>query len=109
MCATFELTTERAAALMFDISVQNGSIGALVRAQIEKDFAALPKLEDPLQAEVARLRIIANRRAAACRPEFVEEVRARKLTIADGEGVVRGIPYDLDRQFGLRLVPLDLA
>jgi hypothetical protein len=107
MCATYELTTERAAALMFDISVQNGSIGALVRAQIEKDFAALPKLEDPLQAEVARMRIIANRRAAACRPEFVEEVRARKLTIAEGQGVVHGIPYDLERQFGLRLAPLE--
>ena len=109
LCATYELTTERAAALMFDISVQNGSIGALVRAQIEKDFAALPKLEDPLQAEVARLRIIANRRAAACRPEFVEEVRARKLTIAEGQGVVHGIPYDLERQFGLRLAPLELT
>jgi hypothetical protein len=107
MCATYELTTERAAALMFDISVQNGSIGALVRAQIEKDFAALPKLEDPLQAEVARMRIIATRRAAACRPEFVEEVRARKLTIAEGQGVVHGIPYDLEQQFALRLLPLE--
>jgi hypothetical protein len=94
---------------MFDISVQNGSIGALVRAQIEKDFAALPKLEDPLPAEVARMRIIANRRAAACRPEFVEEVRARKLTIAEGQGVVHGIPYDLEQQFGLRLAPLELS
>lgn len=107
MCATYELTTERAAALMFDISVQNGYIGGLVRAQIEKDFAALPKLEDPLQAEFARMRIIASRRAAACRPEFVEEVRSRKLTIAEGKGVVDGIPYDLEQQFGLRLLPFE--
>ena len=50
---------------MFDILVQNGLIGALVRA--------------------------------------------RKLTIAEGQGVVHGIPYDLERQLGLRLAPLELT
>jgi hypothetical protein len=104
LCAAYELTTERATALMFDIMVQNGSISPLVRAQIEKDFATLSLPGDPLEAEVARMRIIANRRAAACRPEFIEEVRRRKLTIAEGQGVVHGIPYDLEQQFGLRLL-----
>ena len=109
MCHPFELTTERAAALMFDIVVQNGSISPLVRAQIQKDVAALPATDDPLQAELARLRIIAHRRASACRPEYVADVRQRKLTIAEGQGVVHGIPYDLEQQFGLRLVPLEAA
>ena len=53
--------------------------------------------------QVARMRIIANRRAAAARPEFVNDVRVRKLTIAEGQGTVHGIPYDLEEQFGLRL------
>ena len=109
LCSGYELRTERAAALMFDILVQNGSISPLVRAQIEKDFAALPAGDGSPEAEVPRLRIIANRRAAACRPEYVEDVRRRKLTIAEGKGVVHGIPYDLEAQFGLRLAPLEQA
>ena len=109
LCSAYGLHTERGAALMFDILVQNGSISPLVRAQIEKDFSALPAGDDSPQAEVARLRIIANRRAAACRPDYIEDVRQRKLTIAEGKGVVHGIPYDLEQQFGLRLTPLEEA
>lgn len=109
LCAAHELKTERGAALMFDILVQNGSISPLVRAQIETDVAALAATDDPLAAEVARLRFIAHRRAAACQPEYVEDVRRRKLTIAEGKGVVHGIPYDLEQQFGLRLAPFEPA
>jgi len=105
-CSNYDLRTERGAALMFDILVQNGSIGATVHAQIQKDFTALLPIADPLQAEVARMRIIANRRAAVCRPEYVEDVRRRKLTIAEGKGLVHGIPYDLEQQFGLKLALL---
>jgi hypothetical protein len=103
LCTQFDLTTERAVALMFDILVQNGSISLLVKAQIQKDVAQMGKIDDPLQGEVARMRIIANQRAAACRPEYVEDVRRRKLTIAEGKGTVHDIYYDLEEQFGLRL------
>jgi hypothetical protein len=30
-------------------------------------------------------------------------VRARKLTIAEGQGIVHNVPYDLDEQFGIGL------
>lgn len=108
LCGEFGLTTERATALMFDIVVQNGSISFLVKAQIQQDFAQLGPLDDPLAAEVARMRVIANRRAAACRPEYIEDVRSRKLTIAEGKGLVHNIPYDLELQYGLRLKPLQV-
>ncbi len=107
MCSNYGLRTERGAALMFDILVQNGSISGLVKAQIDKDFAVLPATDESPQADLPRLRIIAHRRAAACRPEYVEDVRRRKLTIAEGKGVVHGIPYDLEAQFGLRLAPVE--
>jgi hypothetical protein len=107
MCSNYGLRTERGAALMFDILVQNGSIIGLVKAQIDKDFAVLPATDESPQADLPRLRIIAHRRAAACRPEYVEDVRRRKLTIAEGKGVVHGIPYDLEAQFGLRLAPVE--
>jgi len=109
LCGEFGLTTERATALMFDILVQNGSISLLVKAQIQQDFAQLGPLDDPLAAEVAHMRIIASRRAAACRPEYLEDVRRRKLTIAEGQGMVHNIPYHLEQQFGLRLKPFEPA
>ena len=55
--------------------------------------------------EVERLRIIANRRASAAKDEWVEDVRTRKLTIANGQGTVHGNFYDLKEQYGLGLEP----
>ena len=78
----YEDQSERAVALMFDIKVQNGSIPDTVKAQIMREFDQLSE-ED---GEEARLRIIANRRAEASRPRWIEDVRTRKLTIATGRG-----------------------
>lgn len=106
LCKTFGVRTERAAALLFDILVQNGSISTLVRAQIERDVECLGDAGDPDEREVAVLRIIANRRAEAANPRWVEDVRVRKLTIANGEGVVHGNHYHLESQYGIRLRPI---
>lgn len=103
LCQTYGVHSQRAAALMFDIKVQNGSISATTRAQIERDFTALdPGRPD---AEVERLRVIANRRAEAANPRWVEDVRARKLTIANGIGTVHGAHVDLEAQYGIGLKP----
>jgi hypothetical protein len=98
LCRRFGVNTERALALMFDISVQNGGIDDAVDQKIRADFVAIPA-ED----EVARLRSIANRRAEASNPKYVEDVRVRKLTIANGQGTVHNVWYDLAEQFGIRL------
>ena len=95
--------SERAAALMFDIKVQNGSIGSTVKARITGDFGALPQGISEEEAEVLKMRIIAERRAEAAKGPWIEDVRARKLCCANGRGTVHGIDYDLDRQFGIRL------
>jgi hypothetical protein len=76
------------------------------KRKIRADFAAIPADADPMDAEVARLQSIANRRAEAASPAFVEDVRVRKLTIANGAGTVHGVPYDLEQQFGIRLQPM---
>lgn len=104
MCQRFGVNSERALALMFDICVQNGSIGAAVTMRIRADFDRI-RSDDPASVEVSRLRAIANRRAEAASPAFIEDVRVRKLTIANGSGTVHNVPYDLERQFGIRLVP----
>jgi hypothetical protein len=105
LCKDFGLTSTRAAALMFDIKVQNGSISERIKSQITGDFGRINPVLSSDEAEVERLRIIANRRAAAAKAAWVEDVRARKLTIANGQGTVHGNFYDLKEQYGLGLEP----
>jgi len=105
LCRTYQVTSERAFALMFDITVQNGSINDVVKSQIERDFAQLPGAESLAALEVARLRIVANRRAAAGNSQWIEDIRTRKVTIANGEGVVHGRQYSLEDQYGINLTP----
>jgi Putative peptidoglycan binding domain len=101
LCRVFGLRSERAVALIFDLLTQNGSIGSTVQAAILADFSRLSK--DGPDGEVEKMRIVANRRAAAVRPEYVDDVRTRKLTIANGVGTVHGIVYDLQDMYGITL------
>jgi signal recognition particle GTPase len=90
---------------MFDIKVQNGSIRKVTGLEI---FAAYEELSGDLsteEQEVKRLQIIANKRAEASNPKWVEDVRKRKLRIANGEGEVHHTPYDLKEQYGITLKP----
>jgi len=103
LCSAYGLWSERGVALMFDIKTQNGSIGSSVQGQIKADFQALPASLSDEEREVGRLRIVANRRAEAAKAMWVEDVRARKLCIANGNGTVHGIEYDLEGQFGVGL------
>jgi hypothetical protein len=103
LCARFGVATERAVALMFDIRVQNYSISAAIEEKIRADYAAIPADGEPMDIEVSRMRSVANRRAEASRVEYIEDVRTRKLAIANGRGTVHGVEYDLERQFGIRL------
>lgn len=99
----YHLASERAVALMFDILVQNGSISSIVRAQILRDYEQIDPGLDPAGAEVARMTIVANRRAEAANPRWIEDVRARKLCIARGGGKVHGTEIDLESQYGIGL------
>jgi hypothetical protein len=103
LCSAYQVASARAAALMFDIKVQNGSISSAVRKQIEDDFKQLDQSLNATEIEVARLRIIANRRADAAKPKWREDVRARKLTIGNGEGVVHGKFYNLADNYGITI------
>jgi len=56
-----------------------------------------------MDAELAKLQAIANRVAEASKPQYVEDVRVRKLTVANGSGTVHGVVYNLEQQFGIGL------
>ena len=103
LCLEYGLWSERASTLMFDIKVQNGSISDLVKTQILSDFKNLPRDLPREELEVRRMRIVANRRAEASNPKWIEDVRARKLCCANGGGIVHGIHFDLEGQFGIKL------
>ena len=103
LCKGFGLWSERAVALMFDIKVQNGSISGVVRLQINEDFDKLVSGPDQKHLEVEKMRIVANRRAEASNPRWVEDVRSRKLCCAEGKGKVHGMNYDIEAQFGIGL------
>ncbi|MGF1546741.1 MAG: peptidoglycan-binding protein [Thiotrichales bacterium] len=105
MCADYGVWSERAAALMFDIVTQNGSIRATTRSIILADFRGLSRQLTAEELEVKKLEIIANRRAEAANRRWVDDVRMRKLCIARGGGAVHGIRYDVEEQYGIRLVP----
>jgi hypothetical protein len=105
LCQEYGLWSQRAQALMFDIKVQNGSISTLVKSQILSDFDRLGAALGQEQLEQARLVIIANRRAEASNPRWIEDVRKRKVAIAKGDGMVHGQYYHLADQFGIRLEP----
>jgi hypothetical protein len=103
LCKDYGLWSERAMALMFDIRVQNGSISKLVKAQILQQFKTLPKNLVKEELEIQKMRMVANRRAEAANHRWIEDMRARKLCYANGEGFVHGIDYDMEAQFGIRL------
>ncbi|MDR3641571.1 MAG: peptidoglycan-binding domain-containing protein [Humidesulfovibrio sp.] len=107
LCRDYRLWSERGRALMFDICVQNGGIPDKVKGLIQEDFGKLPLSLSAEDVEMARMRIVANRRAEAANPKFIEDVRTRKLCIAEGKGTVHGINYDLAQQFGLALKKVD--
>jgi hypothetical protein len=100
----FDLHTERSVALMFDTLVQNGGIDSAMKTLIEADFATITRSEVDFNGEVARMRAIANRVAESSRAEYIEDVRARKLVIANGAGSVHGRDFDLSSQYGITLL-----
>lgn len=102
LCRKLGFQSQRAAALMFDIKVQNGGIGPNTLTLIESDFAALAPGDRDV-VEVAKMRKTANRIAGSANSRWRETVRSRKLAIANGTGIVNGVHYDLAAQFGITM------
>jgi hypothetical protein len=95
----YELSTELGIALAFDIHVQNGGIKVAAAADIHNHLA-----EHPIATEQERRVIIASAVADNARPQYRDDVRARKLTLAVGTGKVHDKLYVL-RNWGLDDVP----
>jgi hypothetical protein len=105
LCTTYELNTGRGVSLMYDIVTQDGSISASTKEKIFDDYANLASDLSPDDLQVARMKIIAQRRASAANSASYQDVLSRKMTIAEGQGTVHGATYDLS-DYGLTLDPL---
>jgi hypothetical protein len=81
------LVSELGIVLAFDVHVQNGGF--------KPDAFALAASLAPDTPEIERRRRLAHAVAESALPRWVEDVRARKLALAQGGGVVHGRHYDL--------------
>jgi hypothetical protein len=90
------LTSELGIALCFDIHVQNGGLNAGQIQAILAQHAGKP------EAEI--LEAAANAAADRANPKFQDDVRARKLAIARGQGNVHGAVVTL-ANWGLTMAP----
>jgi murein DD-endopeptidase MepM/ murein hydrolase activator NlpD len=100
----FGLHSERGVVLMFDILTQNGGmLGHLGDASpaILQEFAKLKF--NGQDSELERLKVIAEQRAAVAKPDYQKDVLSRKLSIAQGVGVVHRSTYNLEKDFGITM------
>ena len=91
MARSCGLKTELGLALCFDIQVQNGGIKEKARTAIQQVLSQ----NSPFGEQELR-RIIANAVADDASPKYKEDVRQRKLTIANGAGTVHKYNYVLE-------------
>jgi hypothetical protein len=92
------LNSELGVALCFDIHVQNGGISKRAQSLLGDDRPA---------DEPSLRRTVANAVARCARPEYRDDVRARKLAIATGSGRVHGAQYELVN-WGLDELPAEI-
>lgn len=88
----FNLSSERAMALCFDIAVQNGGVDPVV----EENRIRRWMNENPGFNEDDLLPVIADVVAENGKPRWIEDVRNRKRTLATGQGVVHGVAYNVE-------------
>lgn len=87
----YGLRSELGLALCFDIHVQNGGIGRKARAEIRQAVADHPDPDETFLRQT-----IAEAVANGARTKWREDVRRRKLAIANGRGTVHGHEYVLE-------------
>lgn len=98
--AVYNLTSALGLALAFDAHVQNGGIKPSAAARITAARAA-----GSINSESDLRVVIANAVADSARPEYQDDVRKRKLTLATGEGTVHGLHFVLSN-WGLDETPV---
>lgn len=95
ICDKYQLKTVRGFALAFDIAVQNGSVSPEAAQIIDTALAQKTNM-----SEKDRINVIANA-VADTSTSNIQDIRSRKIAIANGDGTVHGIGLNLDVNYGL--------
>lgn len=90
----FKFTELRFFLYLFDIVVQNGSIGDNHLTIYNKWL-----YQNPNATEQERALALLEARLTTVKPQYVEDVRARKTAIIKGTGVVHKTPRDLAKEY----------
>jgi hypothetical protein len=91
---TYGLTQLRGYLFMFDIVVQNGGIPAAAQTNILAQFKSHPTWN-----ETRKLTAILTERLKYVKSAYVADVKARKLSIINGEGTVHGSHRDYGQEY----------
>lgn len=94
ICSAYGLYTERGFALAFDVATQNGSVNSTASSII---WSRVSSGTD----ERTKLRVMAQAVAQASNSRWYSDVYSRKMTIANGSGIVHGEYLNLDLRYGL--------
>lgn len=89
-----KVSSDRAIALLFDCCVQNGGISELALHHILDTY-----LES--WGEPEKMRCIVQTVARGSNPKWQADVLTRKMAIANGQGKVHGLQFDLVKDFSL--------
>ena len=95
ICDKYNFKTVRGFALAFDIAVQNGSISSDATKIIDVALEQIPSM-----SEKTLLGVIANA-VADSSDNNSEDIRSRKMTIVNGQGIVHGSMLYLDTNYQL--------
>lgn len=91
---TYNMTQLRSYLVFFDIVVQNGSIPAKVYNSYQTWLKSNTNAN-----EYTRMKKLIELRVAEALPQWQADVRARKMTLLDGTGVVHGSRRDVDKEY----------
>jgi len=94
ICQKYNLKSERAFALAFDIATQNGSVSSTADSIIKSKVTAST-------TEKEKLVIIATAVADCSKAIYRNDVYSRKMTIVNGSGTVHGSYVNVDVKYGL--------
>jgi len=95
ICDKYKLKTVRGFTLAFDIAVQNGSISPDASKIIDTAL-----VQNPNMVEKDLLKVIANA-IADTSTNNAEDIRSRKMSIVNGNGIVHRSVLYLDKNYGL--------
>ncbi len=98
MMPIYQVKSQRAAAMFFDLRTQQGGISDTMKLDILQTF-----VKQNITDEVQKLTIIAIKRAETANPKWISDVKARRLAIVNGSGICHASNLNLEKDFFITL------